>query len=117
MFRFYSALSPQGRPDPAALSAAMEAPHEWAGVEGGSLVLRILGLDSLDVVFFWREDALFIHHPQKIFKVSAPPRLNVSFALEAWNAKEQHLGVATACLDAPQNAQPGEWIWLSRMGA
>ena len=45
MFRFYSFLSPNGVPEPAALALAQPIFHEWSRTDAGNLLLEVLGLD------------------------------------------------------------------------
>ena len=75
MFRFYSFLSPNGVPEPAALALAQPIFHEWSRTDAGNLLLEVLGLD-VDPLFHSDGQSIYLLQPTRIFRVSAPPETN-----------------------------------------
>jgi hypothetical protein len=74
MLKHHSALSPDGKPDPLALSLAVEPKHAWT--HGEKFARLDVVLETSDLFLCFDGIFLFLHYPRKIFKVPipAPPR-------------------------------------------
>jgi hypothetical protein len=103
MFKFYSLLSPTGKPDPAALALAEGVEHSWSRQEG-MLTLEVVGLDVSPFFLCSDGSSLFLYHPHKIYRVSLPSAPDQRFILSAWDSNKEELGAGLARIPAP-----GRW--------
>jgi hypothetical protein len=111
VIRYYSSLSPNGTPEPAALAAAETAPHEWVE-DGGIMVLRVLGLGTDDVVFCRVNGSLYIHQHQKIVKVPDFFKDDECvFCLEVWEKQDEK--TASVLVRLPRQ---NKMMWMRRNG-